>query len=579
MGLGTSGQLGHGEFTSQNLPVQAGASDTNTVKPAYLEILSGGAPRLTYSYNINNGTGNMAPDFLNMGLKEILSIDPAKVCLQLTDGFNLYKDGYRIGLPQGVTVSFRSGDDSIGVLRNVDANGVPTGSRVELVSADGKKTGTVTLYITVTYQDGSSVVGQLRVTFTNMAVKETEVMVSSGATHSVALAEDGSLWLWGSNNEGQLGDEIETPYYEYPHHLTVEENGAAVIFTAVEAGDSYTLAIDNTGVLWAWGKGYTAAPARVSDTEQFAQVDTYMDRIIGLTTGGQVYTWTAGASLPITGETGIVDLTDVGAVKQVAVGADHYMLLTTGGQVYAWGENTYGQLGVGVMAQANTVGVVSVNEAGTALVTTNENKNLLTVDPTAKTVPTAVVVDTYNVKNVLTQSGKTYTTVKEVTNTLTTVVKEPVMVQKVEDGKPVVDGDGNPVMVQKIDENGDPVFVDKTVPVEHAGVVMSGIVSISAGAYTSAAVRNDGAVYIWGRNDNYETASGDEDYVFEINEEETHIVTAGNEPACSPHRRRGRCHYRRQPCEPGHQPWCGCEEGRFCLGLGSEYQRADRYRR
>ena len=181
------------------------------------------------------------------------------------------------------------------------------------------------------------------------------------------------------------------------------------------------------------------------------------------------------------------------------------------------------------MAQANTVGVVSVNEAGTALVTTNENKNLLTVDPTAKTVPTTVVVDTYNVKNVLTQSGKTYTTVKEVTNTLTTVVKEPVMVQKVEDGKPVVDGDGNPVMVQKVDENGDPVFVDKTVPVEHAGVVMSGIVSISAGAHTSAAVRNDGTVYIWGRNDNYETASGDEDYVFEINEEETHIVTAGNE--------------------------------------------------
>ena len=292
VGLGTSGQLGHGEFTSQNLPVQAGGSDTNTVKPAYLEILSGGAPRLTYNYNINDGTGNMAPDFLSMGLREVLSIDPAKVCLQLTDGFNLYKDGYRIGLPQGVTVSFRSGDESIGVLRNVDANGVATGSRVELVSADGKKTGTVTLYITVTYQDGSFVAGQIRVTFVDMAVKETEVMVSSGNTHSAALAEDGTLWLWGSNANGQLGDETGISYYEYPYHLVVEENGTAVIFTAVEAGDGYTLAIDEAGALWAWGKDYTAVPTKVSDTERFAQVDTYMDRIIGLTTGGQAVSYT-----------------------------------------------------------------------------------------------------------------------------------------------------------------------------------------------------------------------------------------------------------------------------------------------
>ena len=226
----------------------------------------------------------------------------------------------------------------------------------------------------------------------------------------------------------------------------------------------------------------------------------------------------------------MVDLTDVGAVKQVVVGADHYMLLTTAGQVYAWGGNDYGQLGVGVMAQANTVGVVSVNEAGTALITTNENKNLLIVDATAKTVPTAVVVDTYQVRDVLTQNGNTYRTVKEVTDTLTTVIQMPVMVQKVDDdGKPVVDDAGEPVMVQKVDDEGNPVFEDKTVPVDHTGVAMSGIVSIAAGAYTSAAVRGDGKVYVWGRNDSYEAATGDEDYVYTLSGEETHIVTAGSQ--------------------------------------------------
>jgi alpha-tubulin suppressor-like RCC1 family protein len=74
--------------------------------------------------------------------------------------------------------------------------------------------------------------------------------------HSLALKNDGSLWAWGDNLFGQLGDGSLTPSYA-PKQILVDSGFG---FTAVSAGeDDHSLAIKNDGSLWAWGRNTCGA--------------------------------------------------------------------------------------------------------------------------------------------------------------------------------------------------------------------------------------------------------------------------------------------------------------------------------
>jgi hypothetical protein len=73
------------------------------------------------------------------------------------------------------------------------------------------------------------------------------VAVSAGGFHTVALKTDGSLWAWGSNQKGQLGDGTQTD------SLTPKEIASGSTWSAVSAGWWHTLALKADGTLWAWG--------------------------------------------------------------------------------------------------------------------------------------------------------------------------------------------------------------------------------------------------------------------------------------------------------------------------------------
>ena len=69
--------------------------------------------------------------------------------------------------------------------------------------------------------------------------------------HSLALKKDGGLWAWGDNIFGQLGDNNPPTPSPAPEQI-VADSGYA--FTTVSAGDNdHSLAIKNDGSLWAWG--------------------------------------------------------------------------------------------------------------------------------------------------------------------------------------------------------------------------------------------------------------------------------------------------------------------------------------
>jgi alpha-tubulin suppressor-like RCC1 family protein len=83
-----------------------------------------------------------------------------------------------------------------------------------------------------------------------VAVREVAniIAIASGKWHSLALQTGGAIWIWGNNGSGQLGDGGRDKDRLAPALL---KNLPAI--TAIAAGHWHTLARDAEGTIWAWG--------------------------------------------------------------------------------------------------------------------------------------------------------------------------------------------------------------------------------------------------------------------------------------------------------------------------------------
>jgi alpha-tubulin suppressor-like RCC1 family protein len=77
--------------------------------------------------------------------------------------------------------------------------------------------------------------------------KWRQVAVSNGNTF--ALKRDGSLWSWGANETGQLGTGMSSTSAQ----LLPRQVGTGTDWLSVTAGEGFTLALQRDGTLWAWG--------------------------------------------------------------------------------------------------------------------------------------------------------------------------------------------------------------------------------------------------------------------------------------------------------------------------------------
>lgn len=93
-------------------------------------------------------------------------------------------------------------------------------------------------------------------------VMDDVIAVSHGGSHVAAIKKDGSLWTWGSNQYGQLGNggggnasytvhysdigDVNVPYQTVP--VKVADNMAAVC-----CGSNHTVAVAKDGTVWTWG--------------------------------------------------------------------------------------------------------------------------------------------------------------------------------------------------------------------------------------------------------------------------------------------------------------------------------------
>ncbi|MFI5218321.1 MAG: T9SS type A sorting domain-containing protein [Bacteroidia bacterium] len=145
------------------------------------------------------------------------------------------------------------------------------------------------------------------------------ISIAVGDWSSLALKSDSTLWAWGYNGGGRLGD--NTTINRYTPVQVMGPGGAGFLtgITVIAAGESHFIALRYDGSVWAWGRN---ADAQVGDS-------TNTDR------------WTPEQ---VHGPGNVGFLANIVAISG---GARHSVALKNDGTLWAWGDNSNGQLGDG----------------------------------------------------------------------------------------------------------------------------------------------------------------------------------------------------------------------------------------
>lgn len=197
-------------------------------------------------------------------------------------------------------------------------------------------------------------------------------VIGSGSLHSVALCNDSTVWLWGDNFSGQLGN------YSYDSSYTPTETSPIFAFkaTKVVAGGYFTLALIQDGTVWSWGDnnygqlgdGTTTNrnhPVMVEGIEDVIDIAAGESQSFALRSDGTVWGWGRNGYVCLLGN-GIADTTGcycqtlpvqvsgLEGITAIAAGFEHTLALGSDSTVWAWGVNSKGQCGDGTLENRST---------------------------------------------------------------------------------------------------------------------------------------------------------------------------------------------------------------------------------
>jgi alpha-tubulin suppressor-like RCC1 family protein len=312
----------------------------------------------------------------------------------------------------------------------------------------------------------------------NVSYLNSIIGVMGGEIHNVALKSDGTVWAWGWNSLGQLGDgttndawtPIQTGLGAVPPLTSVTKLGGRPYFT---------LAVKSDGTVWGWGMNRygqmgigtasmtpVTVPVLVSNSSPGGAINNPLQVTCGyqfgaaLATNGTVWTWGSGSHGELgNGTTGsnyyptqVPGLTNITAIS---AGWFHILALRADRTVWAWGNNSNGELGDGTPSnRSSPVQVLNVS-------------NIVSVSG-GDSHSSALAADGTVWKWGLNNLG-------ELGNGTTNAIANPLPAK---------------------------ILVDKF------GAGFSNIVMASARDYHNIAVKSDGSVWMWGANDQGQCGDG-----------------------------------------------------------------------
>lgn len=322
----------------------------------YGQIGNSGNTSATYLSKMGDGFLNYPEKVITVGVDKSQKINP--LLFNIQDDMNVYTDSTtKVG-----TLNYEIEDSNVAELTTL---GMITGkqqgiTKIKVTDTSTKRTTSIWVKV----------------------VNDSNIQVSLGYKFSLALKQDGTVWSWGQNNNGELGLGNTTEYSEPQQIIDIKEK-----ITDVKTGYYHSIALTEKGEVYTWGyngngqlgngtREDSLVPVKVTGLENIAKIDAYKYITIALTQNGEVYVWGSGygakpVKLNFTRK--IIDVSgnlvlaenrkayNLDETKsygkdliKVVAGYNHYLGLTSDGEVYAWGSNSYGQLGNGNNTSSST---------------------------------------------------------------------------------------------------------------------------------------------------------------------------------------------------------------------------------
>jgi hypothetical protein len=184
------------------------------------------------------------------------------------------------------------------------------------------------------------------------------VRIAAGGDHSLAIKADGTLWVWGQNAWGQLGIGSSVPSSFVPVQVSTISN-----VVAAAGGMFHSIALKSDGSVWAWGhnswgqlgdgtNNFANVPVQVSGLSNVLSIAAGGDHNLAIKTDGTVWAWGHNLYGQLGNGSALhsyvpIQVPGFGDVARLAPGVLHTLALKTDGTVWAWGSNMHGQLGTG----------------------------------------------------------------------------------------------------------------------------------------------------------------------------------------------------------------------------------------
>jgi len=326
------------------------------------------------------------------------------------------------------------------------------------------------------------------------------VKVAAGCYNMYAVARDGTIWAWGDNTNGQVGDNTTTTRNRPVHILTVSN------VVSMGCGHFNARAVTADGSLYVWG---LADSGQLGTNVQF-QVPTkttWLNSNVKDSTGGRQHSvwltrfgtvWASGrntegqaGNASNTNVTPQVEVRELYALDAVAIGAYHSLALKSDGAVWSVGANWAGQLGTGSAITTNV-------PVATKITTLSNVVTIATGQDNSMALTTNGFVYTWG-----------YNAQGELGNGTTISTNRPIFVSSLSNVVAIASGFYHNLALLTngtvrawgyggYGNLGDGTNLNRTTPVTVTG--LSNVVNIAAGGYHNLALKSDGTVWAWGYN-------------------------------------------------------------------------------
>jgi alpha-tubulin suppressor-like RCC1 family protein len=336
----------------------------------------------------------------------------------------------------------------------------------------------------------------------DIGVNVIRPMIAAGTGHAIALRDNGTVWTWGLNTFGQLGDGTFTERLT-PIRVSISDA------VSVEAGGNQSLAIRRDGTVWAWGSNVNGQLGDNSTINRVTPVQVHgLNNIVSVSSGwlfcaavrsdGTVWTWGQNNQGQLGDNTTIdrhtpVQVQGLSNITAVAAGTGHTLALRSDGTVWAWGRNVDGHLGDGTNTARLTPVQIPTLSNITAIGAGGHHSIALRNDGTVWVWG----------RNEFGQLGDGNVGVPSSRNT-------PFQLQSINNVAAIAPSSSHTAVLRNDGtvwawgrnlngQLGDNTTIDRLVPVRTQNI--NDAVSVSAYALFTLALRSDGTILGWGLND------------------------------------------------------------------------------